>query len=283
MAKNGVAMAETIGFIGAGQMGEPMVTRLLAAGHEVTVFVRRDDVRDRLVAAGAGVTDSIAEVAVRSDVLFGCLFSDAQLREAASGPTGFIANAKHGSIFVSHTTGTLSTLKNLAAESPSPPTILDAPISGSAEDILAGRLTVLIGGPIDAVEHVTPLVRAYAENVIAAGALGSALNIKLINNALFAANAQLVAVATDIGQRLDVDPAALLTALAVCSGGSRAAAYVQAAGGVETFATLVAPFLRKDMAAAKLQADEVGADLALLATVVQDGPLELAPQPAAAQ
>jgi 3-hydroxyisobutyrate dehydrogenase-like beta-hydroxyacid dehydrogenase len=276
-------MAEAIGFIGAGQMGEPMVVRLLAAGHEVAVFARRDNVRDRLAKAGATVTDSIPDVAARSDILFGCLFSDAQLRDAASGPTGFIANAKPGSIFVSHTTGTLSTLKALAAESPSPPTILDAPISGSAEDILAGKLTVLIGGPAGAVERVTPVVRAYAENVIAAGGLGSALNIKLINNALFAANAQLAAVATEIGERLGVDPAALLAALAVCSGGSRAAAYIQTAGGVETFATLVAPFLRKDMAAAKLQADEVGADLALLAAVVQDGPLELTPQTATAQ
>jgi 3-hydroxyisobutyrate dehydrogenase-like beta-hydroxyacid dehydrogenase len=276
-------MAEAIGFIGAGQMGEPMVVRLLAAGHEVAVFARRESVRDRLAKAGATVTDSIPDVAAHSDILFGCLFSDAQLRDAASGPTGFIANAKPGSIFVSHTTGTLSTLKALAAESPSPPTILDAPISGSAEDILAGKLTVLIGGPAGAVERVTPVVRAYAENIIAAGSLGSALNIKLINNALFAANAQLAAVATEIGERLGVDSAALLAALAVCSGGSRAAAYIQTAGDVETFATLVAPFLRKDMAAAKLQADEVGADLALLAAVVQDGPLELTPQTATAQ
>ena len=276
-------MTEAVGFIGAGQMGEPMVVRLLDAGHEVALFARRESVRDRLAKAGATVTDSISDVAARSDILFGCFFSDGQLRDAASGPTGFIANAKPGSIFVSHTTGTVSTLKALAAESPSPPTILDAPISGSAEDILAGKLTVLIGGPAGAVERVTPIVRAYAENIIAAGNLGSALNIKLINNALFAANAQLTAVATDIGKHLDVDPAALLAALAVCSGGSRAAAYIQTAGGVENFATLVAPFLRKDMAAAKLQADEVGADLALLATVVHDGPLELTPQTAVAQ
>jgi 3-hydroxyisobutyrate dehydrogenase-like beta-hydroxyacid dehydrogenase len=276
-------MTEAVGFIGAGQMGEPMVVRLLDAGHEVALFARRESVRDRLAKAGATLTDSISDVAARSDILFGCFFSDSQMRDAASGPTGFIANAKPGAIFVSHTTGTVTTLKVLAAESPSPPTILDAPISGSAEDILAGKLTVLIGGPAGAVERVTPIARAYAENIIAAGTLGSALNIKLINNALFAANAQLTAVATDIGKRLDVDPAALLAALAVCSGGSRAAAYVQTAGGVENFATLVAPFLRKDMAAAKLQADEVGADLGLLATVVQDGPLELTPQAAVAQ
>jgi 3-hydroxyisobutyrate dehydrogenase-like beta-hydroxyacid dehydrogenase len=276
-------MAETVGFIGAGQMGEPMVVRLLGAGHKVALFARRESVRERLAKAGATVTDSISDVASRSDILFGCFFSDSQLRDAASGSTGFIANAKPGAIFVSHTTGTASTLKALAEESSSPPTILDAPISGSAEDILAGKLTVLIGGPAGAVERVTPIVRAYAENIIAAGNLGSALNIKLINNALFAANAQLTAVAADIGKHLDVDPAALLAALEVCSGGSRAAAYIQSAGGIENFATLVAPFLRKDMAAAKLQADEVGADLALLATVVRDGPLELAPQTAVAK
>jgi 3-hydroxyisobutyrate dehydrogenase-like beta-hydroxyacid dehydrogenase len=268
-------MTGIIGFIGAGQLGEPMVCRLLGAGHQVLLYARRDQVRHRLKDHGAVLADSLADVAGRSDILISCLFSDAQLRETALGPHGLIAHTKPGAVFVSHTTGTLSTLTELSAAREPGLTVLDAPVSGTADHIAQGKLTVLIGGPPDAVERVKPVLAAYADPIITTGALGSALNIKLINNVLFAANAQLVAAAAELGQRLGVSSEALLQALAVCSGGSNAAAYTQGAGGIETFATIAAPFLRKDIAAAMTAASEVGADLGLLRTVVETGPLSV--------
>ncbi|HKH51357.1 MAG TPA: NAD(P)-binding domain-containing protein, partial [Mycobacterium sp.] len=82
-----------IGFLGAGQLGEPMVRRLLGADHQVSVFARRDDVRARLRDEGAAMADSVADLAAGSDILISCLFSDVQLRETGLGPDGFIANA----------------------------------------------------------------------------------------------------------------------------------------------------------------------------------------------
>lgn len=138
-------MADTVGFIGAGRMGEPMVARLLGAGRRPVVYARREDVCARLSAAGAVLADSVADVASRSDILIGCLFSDAQLRAIGVGPGGFVANAKPGAVFVSHTTGSRSTLTDLAAVCPSAPTILDAPVSGAVDHVARGELTVLIG------------------------------------------------------------------------------------------------------------------------------------------
>lgn len=103
-------MPNTVGFLGAGQLGEPMVDRLLGAGRDVVAYARRPEVRRRLEVKGAAVADSVADLARSSDVLVSCLFSDAQLRETGLGAGGFIANMKPGAIFVSHTTGTLSTL-----------------------------------------------------------------------------------------------------------------------------------------------------------------------------
>ncbi|MDT0488579.1 NAD(P)-binding domain-containing protein, partial [Streptomyces doebereineriae] len=97
-------MTRAIGFIGAGQLGEPMVARLLGAGHSVLAYSRREEVRARLAASGARLAGSVAELASQSDILLSCLFSDLQLRETGWGPDGFIANAKSGSVFVSHTT-----------------------------------------------------------------------------------------------------------------------------------------------------------------------------------
>ncbi|MGB8390011.1 NAD(P)-dependent oxidoreductase [Mycobacterium sp.] len=266
----------SIGFIGAGQLGEPMVKRLLAAGHPVTVYARRQDVRSRLADQGAAVAASVAGLAADSDILISCLFSDAQLRATGLGPEGFIANAKPGAVFVSHTTGTAATLTELADSAASAPAILDAPVSGTADHIAAGTLTVLVGGRGDDVQRVRPILAAYANPIIATGELGSALRIKLINNVLFAANAQLLAAAAQVGEQLGIAPQAFLDALLVCSGSSSAATYAKGIGGLGRFAEVAAPFLAKDVAAAVAAADQAGADLGLLQAVVNEGPLDLA-------
>ncbi|MBZ4521833.1 NAD(P)-dependent oxidoreductase [Mycobacterium avium] len=264
-----------IGFLGAGQLGEPMILRLLGAKHQVLAFARRSEVRARLAEAGASLADSVAELASRSDILISCLFSDAQLLETGSGPGGFIANAKPGTVFVSHTTGSPVTLTELAKNSPSPPAIVDAPVSGTGERIAKGTLTVLIGGDPAAVERVRPILAAYADPIIPTGGLGTALHIKLINNVLFAANAQLVAGALEVGRQLGVAPDDLLRALLACSGASYAAAYAVRNGGVDAFVARAGRFLRKDVAAALSLAEQIGADLGLLRSVVEIGPLQL--------
>ena len=268
-------MVNTVGFIGAGQLGEPMVMRLLGAGHHVLVYSRREEVRARLAASGARLAGSVAELASQSDILLSCLFSDMQLRETGLGPDGFIANAKPGSVFLSHTTGTVSTLEALRDSSPRAPVILDAPVSGTAENIAAGTLTVLVGGPTAAVERVAPVLAAYADPVVSTGELGSALAIKLINNLLFAGNAQLLAAATQLGNKLGIDQMALLSALQVCSGRSGAASHAHRIGGIDRFTEMAGPFLRKDVAACREAATKAGVDLGLLGNVVHEGPLTL--------
>lgn len=264
----------SVGFLGAGQLGEPMVHRLLAAGHQVSVIARREEVRARLSEAGATLADSVAELASTNDIVIGCLFSDDQLRETGLGPEGFIARAKPKAIFVSHTTGTAATLADLQTSSPSPPAIVDAPVSGTADDVAQGKLRVLIGGPTDVVDQVQPVLAAYAGTVIRTGETGTALSVKLINNLLFAANTQLVATAVQLGEKLQVAPGILLRALEVCSGGSAAAGYMVSAGGLEAFAQQVAPFMRKDVSAAVAAARSAGVALGTLQSVAESGPLE---------
>jgi len=252
-----------------------MVSRLLGAGHDVMVYARRPEVRESVISQGATAADSVADLARQSDILIACLFSDAQLKQAGLGPDGFIANAKPGSIFVSHTTGTLATLIALRDSHPSPPVILDAPVSGTVDNIVAGTLTVLLGGPGDAVQAVTSVLAAYADPIVPTGELGSALAIKLVNNLLFSCNAQLLAAAIELGQSLGVDHRSLLSALQVCSSASHAAAQAHRAGGIENFTERATPFLRKDIAAASEAAGEAGVDLGLLGIVVAAGPLDL--------
>ena len=97
-----------------------------------------------------------------------------------------------------------------------------------------------------------------------------------MNNALFAANAQLVATAVALGERLGTSGEQMLSAPARCSGDSYAAKSVRNAGGLGSFAEVAAPFLRKDVAACLAAAGDLGVDLGDLATVIKSGPLESA-------
>src|SRR5580765_8460723 len=150
-----MASPQTIGFIGAGQLGEPTVLRLLAAGHTVKVFAR-------LAEKGATVVDSPAAVA-DADLVVLFLFSDAQLLEVALEPGGLIAAMKPGTPLALHTTASLQTLDALAiAAADRDVPVLDAPVSGTAENIAAGELTVLVGGEPAAVESASAVFAAYA-------------------------------------------------------------------------------------------------------------------------
>src|SRR4051812_35400980 len=139
-----MAGTRTIGFIGAGQLGEPTVRRLLDAGHTVKVYARRDEVRGRLAESGAELVDSAASVA-DADLVVLFLFSDDQLRAVALEPGGVIAAMTPGTPLAIHTTASLQTLDALAAAATDRDVpVLDAPVSGTAEDIAAGELTVLV-------------------------------------------------------------------------------------------------------------------------------------------
>jgi 3-hydroxyisobutyrate dehydrogenase-like beta-hydroxyacid dehydrogenase len=261
-----------VGFVGAGRMGAPMVERLAAAGHDVAVYARRAEVKDALAGLGVRVVTELSEAAAGVDVLLACVFSDAQLAEVA-GPLA--AALPDGAVFASHVTGLESTLRSVADRFPAI-AVVDAPVSGGPAEISAGRLTVLLGGEPAARERAADAVRAYGDPIIETGELGSALAVKLVNNFLFAANAQLAAEAVRLGEALGVSPGELLTALEHMSGGSSAShRAAEGDGDMAAFATRIGPFMRKDVAACLEQAAERGVDAGLLIDVVRRGPLPL--------
>ena len=83
-----------VAFVGAGQIGAPMSERLLAAGHELTVYARRAEVREHFARLGAAVTDSLAEAAQGAEVVHLALYSDQQLAEVTLGDGGLVGAAR---------------------------------------------------------------------------------------------------------------------------------------------------------------------------------------------
>jgi 3-hydroxyisobutyrate dehydrogenase-like beta-hydroxyacid dehydrogenase len=153
--------------------------------------------------------------------------------------------------------------------------LLDAPVSGAPDDIDDGQLTILLGGDPAAAERALPALQAYG-NVVPTGGVGSASRVKLVNNLLYAVNAQTAAAAALLGQQLGVEPDALFAGILRCSAASRAMHSMLALGSLEEFTRRAAPYLRKDVTAALRAAAKAGADAGLLAAVAKDGPLPLA-------
>jgi 3-hydroxyisobutyrate dehydrogenase-like beta-hydroxyacid dehydrogenase len=267
-------MTAKIGFVGAGQMGAPMVTRLLAAGYEVDLYARRPEVIQDMTKLGANVVGSISELG-GCDIVLCTLFSDDQLIDVTLGEGGLVSALKRGSVLVSHTTGSADTIRKIAIVGEGNGVqVIDAPISGTADEILEGQLTVLLGGEPGQIDVVVPVLKSYAQHIVPTGGLGSALNLKLVNNLLFAANLQLVADAIELGKLLDITPDGLTNALLYCSGGSSAAARIVEVGGLSTFTEIAGPFLRKDISVCIESLHGLGADAGNIGRLALEGPLD---------
>jgi 3-hydroxyisobutyrate dehydrogenase-like beta-hydroxyacid dehydrogenase len=270
------AKKPTIAFVGAGQMGEPMVERLVDDGMVVRVYARRAEVRERLRARGAQLATSLDEAATGADVAVVCTFDDAELQEVSLGAGGLIAAMPPGSVLASHTTGTIATIERLAgAGADRGVRVVDAPISGAPSDVRAGQLTVLIGGDEASSAVVESAVRPYASTVVRAGPLGSALKIKLVNNLLFSANLQAAARAVALGRELGIAPEVLTAAIQHCSGHSEALRR-SGTSSVEDLGRSIGPFLVKDIRSAAAVARGLGVDISPLIALIEQGPIALA-------
>jgi len=252
-----------IGFVGAGRMGRPMVTRLLAAGHEVRVLARSPDRRTGITGLGAVAAPDLEAVAAHADAVVVCVFTDDQVREVCL--DGGLAQAMPpGSVLIVHTTGSPDTATALAAAAPDDVLVADAPLSGGPHDIAAGRLTVMIGGDDTTVTRARPVLSAYADPIVHVGPLGAGHRVKLVNNALFTAQIGLIAEAVRLAADLGVPESALMSALPHASSSSRALAGVAARGSVAEFRSSVGDFVRKDVAVARALAAGLGVELGVL-------------------
>ncbi|RAV07069.1 NAD(P)-dependent oxidoreductase [Mycolicibacterium sp. GF69] len=258
-----------VGFVGAGRMGAPMVRRLVEHGHEVRVLGRDDERRAAIRDLGAQDVSRAADVADGSEIVIVCVFTDEQVQQVCLAD-GVAAAMGPGSALVLHTTGSPATARDLAAKFPDLD-VIDAPVSGGPHNIAAGAVTLFVGGTESAVERVRPVLASYGEPILHVGALGAGQAVKLVNNSLFAAQIGLLRAAVDLGARLGVAEAELLTSVMQGSGASRVGEYIAARGSVQSFVTDVGEFIGKDVAVVRQTAAELGGDLGLLDEVIDAG------------
>lgn len=252
-----------IGFIGPGQLGRPMVDRLRAAGHAVTVHARRPEAQQSLRSDGLTAVPRAVDAVLGAELVIVCVFSDAQLEEVMM-DDGALGAMTTNSILVSHVTGSPTTAQVLQSRAPTGVTVLDAPVSGTAQDIRAGRLTILTGGDEAAFTKACTALSAYGDPIVRVGDLGSGQLVKLLNNLVFSANFRAVCDAAVLAERLGIEHQTFVDAITHCSGDS-AALRILTAGRPDAITDGIARYLRKDVAAAREAGRDLNVDLGRLA------------------
>jgi 2-hydroxy-3-oxopropionate reductase len=248
-----------------------MVSRLVEAGHHVSALGRSEEKRSAIAALGAEAVDEIGSVCAEAEAVVLCLFTDEQVREVCLAGD-LVAAMPPGSTLVLHTTGSPRTAEDVAERAaPHRVEAVDAPVSGGPHNAAAGALTLFVGGADDAVAAVRPVLSCYGDPVLHVGPLGAGQKVKLVNNALFAAQIGLLSNAVGLGARLGVTESALLTALPHGSGASRVLDLVAAGGSVASFIETAGEFVGKDIAVVRQIAAELGSDLSAMDDVIDAG------------
>jgi 3-hydroxyisobutyrate dehydrogenase len=258
-----------IGFIGPGRMGRPMLGRLMAAGHDVTVLERRPQARADAEAAGLPWAGTVAATVRDADAVFVVVLTDEQVRSVCLGPDGAIAAMKPGATLIQHTTsdpGTAELLAGAGAERGI--RVLDAALSGGPHDIAAGTLTLWVGGDEAVLEEMRPVLDSYASPVMFVGPAGNGQRVKLVNNALFVAQVGLAIDAVRLAGSLGVEEKTILAAVQHGSGASRALSIVAGGGSVDAVAERLADLMLKDVTVVREAAQSAGADLGIIGTVL---------------
>jgi 3-hydroxyisobutyrate dehydrogenase-like beta-hydroxyacid dehydrogenase len=217
-----VTQTPTVGFVGLGRMGGPMVRCLLAAGMPVVAFDIDPRRREAAAEAGAALAASPAEVASRSDVSLSMVMDDRVLRAVALAQDGVVAGARTGHLYCDLSTVSPSVSREVAnATDTAGIRYLRAKVAGSTGLAAEGQLTVFTSG--DPSDHAVaaPVLEAFAREVRYVGAGEAAHYLKLAHSIVVAAYAALIGEAVTFAAKGGVDYATVIDVLEEGPLGSR--------------------------------------------------------------
>jgi 3-hydroxyisobutyrate dehydrogenase-like beta-hydroxyacid dehydrogenase len=198
--------ADTIGFIGLGQIGAPMAARLAGWPGGLIVHDARPDAMAPLADAGATTAGSVAEVAAAAEIISVMVRDDGQVRDVVRAAVP--AAGGRAVIIAVHATIGPDTAVELAAEvAHTGAEVIDAPVSGGFMGAQSGRLAVMVGGSRAAYERCREPFGCWADLIMHMGPAGAGTRAKLARNLLHfaaftaAAEAQRLAEAAGIDLR----------------------------------------------------------------------------------
>lgn len=216
-----MSVIRKVGFIGVGNMGNPMAANLLKGGFDVTVFDARPETAAAFVAQHGGkAAASLAELAAGRDAIVTMLPDDKIVRTVMLDAGGAAAAMARGAVLIDmgtcDPTGTRATaeaLEKLGLH------MVDAPVMGGVVFAKDATLDIMAGGSTELLERVTLLLKAMGRSIVHCGAVGSAHAMKALANYVNACALINAIEALTIGKKFGLDPKMMADALVpMCAG-----------------------------------------------------------------
>ena len=202
-----------IGFLGLGEMGTPMASRLLHAGHEVIAWNRTAERTAPLAQQGAAVASSPAKAAAGANFVITMLATPEALEQVLFGTAGLVPALSTGQVLIDMSTVGPDEIRSVAARMPKGVSLVDAPVRGSLPQATSGRLDIFVGATDEDYERVRPILESLG-SVRHVGGQGSGAAMKLVANLTLGAAIVALGEALSLGESLALERNVLLDALA---------------------------------------------------------------------
>lgn len=169
-----------VGFVGLGQIGAPMASRLVEWPGGLVVFDVRSEATDDAVSKGATRAASVADLGAACDVVSVMVLDDEQVRSVVA---DLLTTAAAGTVIAIHSTIRAETAEELAVVAAEHGVhVIDAPVSGGFMGAHDGTLAVMVGGDRAAYERVKDVFACFATVVVHMGPAGAGTRTKLARN-----------------------------------------------------------------------------------------------------
>lgn len=204
-----------LAFCGLGMMGAAMAARLVAAGHELTVWNRSPDKATPLVEAGATLAASPAEAAAGAEGVITMLADAAALEAVVFGAPevpGLAQGFAPGATLIEMSTVGPEALRGVAGRLGSALQVMDAPVLGSIVQVRQGSLKIFVGGSEEMMERWRPVLEVLGTPYYL-GPLGAGASMKLVANSTLGALMAALGEALALGAALGLDQARMLDVL----------------------------------------------------------------------
>ncbi|GEP53723.1 NAD(P)-dependent oxidoreductase [Reyranella soli] len=212
-------MADLLGFVGVGRMGGPMASRLLDAGYRLCVYDVSDEATAPLVARGAELAASPAEVASTAETVFISLPTPDVVREVTLGSNGGLINgSKVRTIIDLSTTGPGVATEVAGKLAERKIALVDSPVSGGVTGAKAGTLAVMVSCPMPTYQKLEPVLKVFGKLFHAGEKPGLAQTAKLANNLLAATALVATSEAMAMGVKAGLDAKVLIDIINASSG-----------------------------------------------------------------
>lgn len=205
-----------IAFIGLGNMGGPMATNLLKAGHALRVFDLVPDAVATAVSHGAVAATSARDTLAGAEIVISMLPASRHVEGLYLGTEGILPLIPDGALVIDCSTIAPAVAKKVSeAAAGRALAMLDAPVSGGTAGAAAGTLTFIVGGTNDALERARPVLNAMGKNIFHVGDSGAGQVAKLCNNMALGVIMAVTGEALALGAAHGLDPAVLSQMMAV--------------------------------------------------------------------